>query len=260
MRQLSRAYCNILPVCSILHWPRVNFPHAIRRDGNSTGLGGTSSSTASESSTSSSARTSSSSSSTSSIALASNTSPPTDQGSSGISGGAIAGIVIGALAGVVATVLAFLCMRRKRRRGSGTAGAVEPYQPHNTTSPSTQDISSPVLVGSGHNGDPIGMISEKRKPVIPSDSRSLDAPNTAAASSSTQVNNATTPGNLPAEMAETSSERNVNIQRLFEDRRFENELLSFLSQRMDPPPAHPREDMDEDFADSVAPPPTYRES
>jgi len=43
------------------------------------------------------------------------------------------------------------------------------------------------------------------------------------------------------------------IQRIFEDRRFEHQLLSFISQRMDAP----RQDVDE-LEGSIAPPPTYQ--
>lgn len=57
--------------------------------------------------------------------------------------------------------------------------------------------------------------------------------------------------------ADHQATQTTNIRRLFEDRRFEGELLSFIAQRMDPPREYRHED---DLSEgSAAPPPTYRE-
>ena len=68
------------------------------------------------------------------------------------------------------------------------------------------------------------------------------------------------PGQVPArpssQNASTTSSVSVDIQKLFENRKYEVQLLSFLVQRMDPP----KENKDGNKSEgSVSAPPTYRE-
>ena len=101
-----------------------------------------------------------------------------------------------------------------------------------------------------------GGIAEKRADEKAANHSTTDVAesNSAAQTLTSQLGPADTPGVTPSQAAPA-----VDIQRLFEDRAFEGELLNFLAQRMDPHRSRVGEDEDEFDLGSVAPPPTYRE-
>jgi len=151
-----------------------------------------------------------------------------------LSKGAIAGIVVGAfvfLALIVLGCLFLLWRRRKHEQDRDPAGTVDPFV----------------------RGDPKEDYTLHVEPFIraadeKAAARAVPEPLFGQPASSSQPS--------PVIPGTSSESTDMDLQRLFEDRRFEGQLLTLIAQRMDPPGAHGYED---EFEGSVMPPPTYRE-
>ena len=158
----------------------------------------------------------------------------------------------------IVLVAVFLCILRRRQNPKKSSGerTVEPFVdlPDGYNETVEAKLHEDGLPPSWHVTPFTGGIAEKgaAEKAANRSTTEVPEPNPAAQTSTSQLLPANGVDVTPSQAAPA-----VDIQRLFEDRAFEGELLNFLAQRMDP--RRPRDGEDEDELGSVAPPPTYRE-
>jgi len=189
------------------------------------------------------------------------TTPASATPSGAMKGGIVGGIV--SLLAIIAIVGYLLLLRRRQAEKSNPANPVTPFYPSITPQPAQNgydeaeesQLTVAGLPPSWRVAPFMGSIGKYQQSKKKSGLQSSDVPGTQGSHAPGLALESHPPDNIGATSSINSTPM-VDMQTVFQDRRFEGHLLRFIMQRINSRGGH-----DEDEGEgSVAPPPTYREA